>query len=309
MRKYINFVFQPKPKIMKKSIFVFLLCLSLALSKAQDKDSLIIGWNLGGMSSLTFTQVSFSKYWAAGGENSMSGGAIVNLFANYQTEMESWSNTLNLGYGLIRQGDLTKKSDDRIELSTQYGRKAFDHWSYSVLGSFRSQFAPGYNYPNDSVIISNFLSPGYITTAAGLEYKPNERFRLFLSPVTGKFTIVSDDALSAAGAFGVEPGEKFRAELGGFLKMVYNTPLVTNVDLLSRLDLFSNYLNNPQNIDVNFELLINMKINEFLSATINTLLVYDDDINFEIDPLGEPGRVGPRLQFKEVFGLGLSYKF
>lgn len=291
---------------MKKLFFTIFMASWALITLSQDPDSLS-NWKLGGMSTLTFSQVSLSKYWAAGGENSLSGGVMINFYANYEKDNLSWANSLDLGYGLIKQGDITKKSNDRIDFSSQYGKKASEKWNYSGLLNFKTQFAPGYNYPNDQDIISNFFAPAYITTSLGMEYKPDDRFSLFLSPVTGKFTFVADDSLSASGSFGVEPGEKFRAELGGFLKAMYKTPLFTNVDLQTKLDLFSNYLNNPQNIDVNMEILINMQINKFLSANINTLFIYDDDINFLIDP--ESGKKGPRLQFKEVFGLGLSYKF
>ncbi len=292
---------------MKKLLTTIALSFAVCFVYSQEADT-ISPWKKGGIATLTFSQVSFSKYWAAGGENSFSGGAMLNLFANYEKDVLSWANSIDLGYGLIRQGDITKKSNDRIELNSQFGRKATDKLYYSGMMNFRTQFAPGYNYPNDSVIISNLFAPAYITTSLGIDYKPSEKFNLFVSPLTGKFTIVSDDDLSAAGAFGVKPGEKFRAELGGFLKVMYKTQVVTNVDLLAKADFFSNYLKNPQNIDVNMEVLVSMKINEFLSATINILMIYDDDIKFAIDDT-MPERKGPRMQFKEVFGLGFSYKF
>jgi len=292
---------------MKKLFITIALSCAICIVYSQEADT-ISPWKKGGIATLTFSQVSFSKYWAAGGENSFSGGAMLNLFANYDKDNLSWANSVDLGYGLIRQGDITKKSNDRIELNSQFGRKATDKLFYSGMLNFRTQFAPGYNYPNDSVVISRGFAPAYITTSLGMEYKPSDKFNLFVSPVTGKFTIVNDYVLSAAGAFGVEPGEKFRAELGGFLKMLYKTPVVTNVDLLFRADFFSNFLKNPQNIDVNTEVLVSMKINEYLSATINVLMMYDDDIKFVIDDT-LPERKGPRMQFKEVFGLGFSYKF
>lgn len=282
----------------------------MTYSQSEDADTTVV-WKKGGIAQLNFSQVNFSKYWAAGGENSFSGVALLNLFANYEKDNFSWANTLDLGYGLIRQGDITKKSNDRLEYNSQFGRKATSKLFYSGMLNFKSQFAPGYNYPNDSVPISKLFAPAYITTSIGVEYKPSDKLQIFASPVTGKFTIVSDETLSAAGAFGVEPGEKFRAELGGFLKMMYKTPVVTNVDLLTKADFFSNYLKNPQNIDVNLEILLTMKINEYLSATINTMMIYDDDVKFAIDTDGDglPDGTGARLQFKEVFGLGFSYKF
>lgn len=295
---------------MKKFLIFILLFVSSLTIYSQTADTVKL-WKRGGMAQLNFSQVNFSKYWAAGGENSFSGVALFNLFANYEKDNFNWANTLDLGYGLLRQGDVTKKSNDRIEFNSQFGRKATSKLLYSGMLNFKSQFAPGYNYPNDSVPISKFLAPGYITTSLGIEYKPSDKFQLFASPLTGKFTIVTDETLSNAGAFGVDPGDKFRAELGGFVKMMYKTAVVTNVDLLTKADFFSNYLKNPQNIDVNLELLLTMKINEYLSATINTMFIYDDDIKFDIDRDGDgiADGTGARVQFKEVFGLGFAYKF
>jgi hypothetical protein len=261
-------------------------------------------WKKGGMGTLTFSQVSFYQ-WSAGGENSFSGNAFLNLFANYKKENISWDNTLGLGYGLMKQGPLTKKSDDRIDFSSQFGMKASEKWDYSALLGFKTQFARGYNYPNDSVVISDFFSPAYLTTSLGMGYKPNDKFSFFLSPVTGKMTFVIDDTLSAAGAYGVDPGKKFRAEFGGYVKISYVQEIMKNVNAQAKLDLFSNYLRKPGNIDVNAELLIVMKINEFLAATISASFIYDDDTKL----LQHDKTMGPGLQVKEVFGVGLSYKF
>ena len=139
-----------------------------------------------------------------------------------------------------------------------------------------------------------------------MEYKPSDAFYLFLSPLTGKSTFVLDDSLSNAGAFGVDPGKNMRNEFGGFLKMAFTKDIWKNVTLNSKLDLFSNYAEEPQNIDVNWEVLVSMKVNKFLSANINTRLIYDDDTKY-IDEEGVER--GARVQFKEVLGIGLSYKF
>jgi len=197
----------------------------------------------------------------------------LNLYAKYKKDKTSWDNTLDLGYGIIRQGSLTKKSNDRIDFSSLYGRRASENWNYSTLLGFKTQFAAGYNYPDDSTVISNAFSPAYITLSVGMEYKPNTNFSLFLSPVTGKITLVLDDTLSAAGAFGVDPGKNLRSEFGGFVKVSYTKTVMKNVDLATKIDLFSNYLKNPGNIDINWELMISMKINEYLSATFNTLVL------------------------------------
>jgi hypothetical protein len=281
-------------------------------------------WVVGGLVSLNFSQVTLSN-WAAGGQSSISAAGIVNLHANLKKNKSTWDNNLDLGYGLIKQGDADLiKSDDKIDLTSKYGRYAFKNWYYSALLNFKSQFDKGYNEPGDSLKISDFLAPAYVLFAIGMDHKPNDHFSFFISPVTAKFTYVNDQLLADAGAFGVDPaeydtsnqkitdGERLRTEVGGYLKMVYNkADLIKNVGFQTRLELFSSYTNNPQNIDVLWETILDFKINDFLSANIATTLIYDDDIDIEIDNNndGVIDKKGPRTQFKEVFGLGISYKF
>ena len=197
------------------------------------------------------------------------------------------------------------KSSDKIDFNSKIGYATGKHWNYTLLLNFKSQFAPGYNYPNTDAAISRFLAPAYINLALGMDYKKND-ISLFISPATGKFTVVADDSLSMAGAFGVDPGKKFRSEFGAMLKFNAKTEVVKNVTAQTKLDLFSNYFHNPQNIDIDWSVLINMKINEFLSANLITQLIYDDDVKI-LDP--DTGKSAPRVQFMEMFGLGLSAKF
>ena len=162
----------------------------------------------------------------------------------------------------------------------------------------------GYNYPDDSTKISNFLAPGYMLGAIGMDYKPNEIFNLFVSPITMKMTIVNDQTLSNAGAYGVDQGKKTRSEYGGYLRAILKKDIMKNINLQTKLELFSNY-EEATHIDVNWEVLVAMKVNKYISATISTQLIYDHDI----DILDSDGKVGPRTQFKEVIGVGISYKF
>jgi hypothetical protein len=175
---------------------------------------------------------------------------------------------------------------------------------------------PGYNYPNDSVFISRMFAPAYTLIAIGMDYKPSDNLNLFISPLTGKFTFVNDERLANEGAFGVTPaeyddlgtlitaGKKSRAELGGYVRFLYKRDVFENVNFLTKVDLFTNYLDNPQRIDINWEVLIALKVNKFITATIATHLIYDHDINIT----DKDGRTGPRTQFKEVFAVGFSYK-
>lgn len=296
-----------------KRIISILLCMITAGSLlAQGKPDTTY-WKKAGDFTLSFNQVSFSN-WAAGGKNSVSGVTLFNYMFNYLKARTSWDNSLNLGYGLLKESDrdLTK-SEDKMEFSSKLGYKLSDKgkWYYSGLFNFRSQFANGYKYPDLNNKISALFAPAYISLALGADFKPNDKFSLFLSPLGSKFTIVADEGLSAAGAYGVEKGKKFRAEMGATLKSELKFPLVTNVDVVTGLGLFTNYLKHPQNIDVNWDFRLNMKINKFLSANLITNMIYDDDVYVAVDRNDDgifEGK-GRRVQLKQLFGAGFSYKF
>lgn len=290
--------------------------------KTQKTDT-VEGWKTGGVFGANLTQASFTN-WAAGGENSVAVNGLLSTFANYKKGRSSWDNTLNLAYGILQQGeDDIRKTDDRIDFMSKYGYKASKRWYYAGLVNFKTQFAPGYNYPNDSVEISTFLAPAYALAAIGMDYKPNDGFTAFISPFTARMTIVNDKTLADAGAFGVDPaefdalgnkiknGKTIRAEYGGYIRVMYKKDIMENVNLETRFDAFSNYSEEPMHIDVNWELLLAFKVNKFISATISTQLIYDHDIDIAVDRNndGVLDGVGPRVQFKEILGIGLNYKF
>jgi len=300
---------------MKRFAFILLLLTTAGTVVAQEKTEEVKNWKKAGDFSISFSQVSFSN-WAAGGKNSVSGVALFNYSANYAKGRMSWDNSLNMGYGLLKEQsrDLIK-SEDKLEFSSKVGYKISESgkWFFTGLTNFRTQFADGFNYTNkdNPVRISSLLAPAYLTFAAGFDYKPTDKFSLFISPLGSKFTFVADDDLSAAGAFGVDPGKKFRAEMGGTLKSELKFAVAKNVDAVTNLNLFSNYLKNLQNIDVNWDFRLNMKVNKFLSANFITNLIYDDDILVPIDQ-NDDGVVdgkGRRVQLKQLFGAGLSFKF
>lgn len=270
-------------------------------------------WDKSGVFSLNMSQSSFTN-WAAGGQNSVALNGLINLAANYKKDMSAWDNALTIGYGkMIQKGNNLGwvKTDDRIDFQSKYGYKASEKWFYTGLASFKTQMDKGFNYPDTDHKISDLLAPAYLLFSLGMDYKPNPQFSMFLSPLTSKNTIVMDDDLSAAGAFGVDPGKHFRAELGAYANLAWKKDeIFKNVNFLTKLDLFTNYLHKPQNIDISWEALLVLKVNEFISATVNTLLLYDDDILIKVgeDSGGNP-RMGKRTQFKEVIGVGLTYKF
>ena len=285
--------------MIKKITLLATTILISTLIYAQEETDTIQDWKFNGLTSINFSQVSLTN-WAAGGENSYAFNGLINLSANYSKDKNDWGNTLEVGYGVQKQGDQdVRKTDDHIDFVSKYGRKVSKSFFISAMLSFKSQMDEGKKYetdPDTSYVISKFLAPGYIQGALGMEYKPNETFYAVLSPVTGKLTMVLDDTLSARGSFGVDPGDKTRMELGGSAAIGVKTEIMKNVLLTSTLGLFSNYIEKPQNIDVEWKVLINMKINDYLSANLNTHLIYDDDMVQDV-------------QFKEVFGVGLTYKF
>jgi len=268
-------------------------------------------WKRSGFVGLNFTQVNLSN-WAAGGSNSISGLVMFKYAANYKDSKNSWDNLIDLGYGISQEGDERAiKSEDKIDISSKYGRFAFKNWYYSALAGFRSQFAKGYNYPNDSLVISRFLAPGYVTVALGMDYRPSESLTLLASPVAGRMIIVQDDTLAAAGAFGVDKGENIKLEMGAMLRLLFKKDIIENVTLNNKLELYTDYMGVVDHIDVNWEVMLNLKVNEYISANLSTHLIYDDDTMIGIDSNddGQIDSYGPRTQFKEVIGIGLSYKF
>lgn len=293
--------------------------------RTESKDT-IMGWTTGGLLGLSISQASFTN-WAAGGQNTIAIGGIVNLFAKYKNEKDSWDSMLDLGYGLLKQGKDGEfiKTDDKVDLTSKYGRKASSKWYYAGLVNFKTQMSAGYNYPDVETKISDLLAPAYALAAIGMDYKPNDKLTAFIAPVTSKNTIVNNDLLANAGAFGVEAatydaagtlvaaGKKLRSEVGGYVRVVYQQTYFKDksVSILSKLDLFSNYKDNPQNIDVSWETIIGLKVNRFITTTITTHLIYDDDIAIAVDRTGDGilDGSGPRTQFKEVIGVGLNVKF
>ena len=291
--------------------------------RAQNNDT-ILGWKRGGIINIGLSQTSLTN-WAAGGQNSVALNGLLSLFAHKKTKKALWENYLDLGYGLLKQGNNAdwRKTDDKIDLTSKYGYQTSSKWYTAGLFNFKTQMTEGVNYVNDSVKtkISNFLAPGYLLGALGMEYK-TDGFSAFIAPVTAKATIVADQTLADAGAFGVEKatfdsfgnitarGKNIRQEFGGYLKIMYKKDIMTNIAFQTKAEFFSNYLNNPQNIDVNWETLLSMKVNNFISVTVGTTLIYDDDIKISIyNNNGEVVSNGPRTQFKQILSAGLTYKF
>lgn len=306
------------------SLFINLSMLpALAQDTPPDTAAAPNIWDFGGTGTVNFSQVSLNN-WAAGGQNSFSVLGILNVYSNYKKGKNTWNNTLDLTYGSVKlQDQRLRKSDDRLELNIKYGRQASSKWFYTGQFNLRTQLMPTFTPERDS-ILSDFMTPAFMLASVGMDYKPNPKLSVFISPFTGKFTYVNSQRLADLGAHGVQPaeldqegnpiagtGERLREEFGGFVNVRFRHEILKNVTLQSKADLFSNYLHNPQNIDVNWENLIDFKVNKFLSASIFVHMIYDDDIRIDVDR-DEDGTMdgkGPRLQLKETLGIGLSYKF
>lgn len=295
---------------MKKLLLATLL-ISPALSYSQTDTTY---WNKGGIFGITFTQASLTN-WSAGGSSSIAGAVNFKYIFDYQKEDVLWQNTIDMGMGWIKEAESKqRKSDDRLVFTSSYGKKVFssDKWFFNGTLDFRTQFAKGFSAEdvNNENPISKFMAPGYLMVSLGLDWRPNEYFNVTISPITSKFTFVNDDALSAAGAFGVDPNSKSRTELGGSLKVTFNKEIFTNGTFTSNLLLFSNYKDNPDKIDVNWENVLVMKINNVLSANIYNQIIYDFDIKFdELDDNGDVISSTDKWQFKNIIGLGLAFTF
>ncbi len=307
--------------MMKKLLayFIFILSVYMGYESVAQADSTVVKadtsyWKTGGLSSLTFSQVSL-KNWAAGGQNSVSINGYIGLFADLKKERQTWENSLDFAYGLVKQGNVDfTKSDDKLNLVTKYGHQISvgnERWFFSGLADFKTQFANGFATAAQDSVISRFMSPGYLVLGLGVDYKPSKVLSINYVPLTGKFTFVMDDVLSAVGAYGVDPGSKARAELGSFLRVKYKDEIIKNVKLDSRLELFTNYIQDFGNIDVNWQNGVVFKVNGWLTTNFFTQLLYDDDIKIEVDTNedGITDEIGPRVQFKSVLGVGLTFTF
>jgi hypothetical protein len=278
-------------------------------------------WKLKSIFGANGTQSSFVN-WNAGGRNNISVLGYINASANYKKNHFSWDNDLGLALGGLQyiganSGDAgLQKTDDKIDIASKAGYEFKEHWYYSFVGGFKTQILDGFQFPNDSVRVSTFLAPGYVNIGLGIEYKPSDNFTLFISPLASKMTFVRDETLANAGSFGVTgatydatngdiitAGKMFRGEFGAYLKSRYTKDIAKNINMIAKLELFSNYLDRPENIDVNGDLLFTFKVNSWFQASLNWTMIYDHDINI----VDAKGNVGPRTQFKSVLGVGVSY--
>ncbi len=261
-------------------------------------------WTTKGHASFLFNQSTFNN-WLAGGENNISGTAGINYDVNYKKDDWTWDNKFIASYGVVKTktSAFAKKTDDRLEINSLLGKKASGDWSYSGFLNFKTQFTKGYEYSKDDLgreirtEYTNFLSPGYLLVGPGMLWKKSDNLKVNLSPLTSKFTFVdADRTLPNEAYFGVDEGESMRYELGFNASAYYKFAVVANVTFENILNLYSNYLEDPQNVDLDYQLNVVMRINKFLSTNISFQTVYDDNA-FE------------GFQIRQIFGVGANYDF
>jgi hypothetical protein len=274
--------------------------------KKDAADTATKKWKKGGMLSFNLAQASLSN-WAAGGDDfSMAITSYLNLFAFYKQGKHSWDNTFDANFGYVKTTSLgSRKNDDRIDLLSKYGYELNPKLNLSSLFNFRSQMLKGYSYTaTDRTLTSTFLAPAYVLLSLGLDYHPVKNLSIFASPFTSRWTIVKDDSLSAKGLYGVDTGRHSKNELGAYVTINYNAKVNSTVTYKGRLDLFSNYKHNPQNVDLYMTNLFAVKLSRVISATWSLDLIYDDDVKL----FGKDGN-SAGLQLKSVIGAGLMVKF
>jgi len=273
-----------------------------------------VWWKDEDVFTLAISEAAFIN-WNAGGNNSVAGLAKLSMVRKYQKLFTLWNNELFLSYGLNNTEERgLRKTEDRIQLNSTFGYRSdtISHWYYTAKFNFKTQFTDGFNYPNTADPISRFFAPAYLFFGAGTEYNvKKEKLSVYMSPLTVKSTFVFDDKLSAEGAFGVDPGERSRVEFGIFTEASWETEVMKNVTMINRLGLYTDYLNDFGNIDVDWVIDFNLSVNKWIKANLGGHLIYDNDIKFKEDSNGDGNleTFGARVQFKQVFNVGLSLNF
>ncbi|HLA54728.1 MAG TPA: DUF3078 domain-containing protein [Flavobacterium sp.] len=296
---------------MKKAAFILLFLCGMIRVQAQETGTAPVNdtikyWKTKGNFSVLFNQSTFDN-WVAGGENNISGNLGLNYDVNYNKSDWNWDNKFIASYGLVktRTSSFAKKTDDRLEINSLLGKKfkTDSKWYYSAFLNFKTQFTKGYVYSKDingaeqRDEFTDFMSPGYLSFGPGLLWKRDDNLKINLSPTTSKLTFVNPGStLPDEAYFGVEEGESMRYELGFNASAYYKFGVVANVSFENILNLYTNYLEETQNVDVDYQLNIVLKINKFLSTNINFQTIYDDN-------------AFRGLQIRQVFGVSANYGF
>ena len=254
------------------------------------------GWHKKGLFTFLANQASFTN-WQAGGKSSVSGNFSLVYDFNYKSDKWNWDNSLSANYGLSKiNGQEIQKTDDRFSFNSVLGYEAGGHWYYSGFLNFKTQFDSGFDPENNSIKLSHFLSPAYIQVGPGLMWKKSDSFKFNIAPATSKLVIVNSYFTQTGPSFGVEQGDTMRYEFGFSFIGYYKFNVMENVTAENILNLYSNYLDRPKNVDIDYTLNIAMKINKTLTTNFAFQTIYDDN-------------AFRGFQVREVIGVGVNYGF
>jgi hypothetical protein len=280
--------------IKRISIALIVVLFTTTITAQEKSTETPSNWKKKGTISFLLNQSSFSN-WIAGGDNTVAGNLGINYDFNYTKGSLNWDNKLILAYGINSvKGTGTRKTDDRFEFNSLVGKKANKNWSYSFFLNLKTQFTNGYDYSKTpKVKTSAFLAPGYLSFGPGMFWKKSDNFKINLAPLTSKITMVSDEF---SGQYGTDLGKNTRYEFGFNGSINHKATVMENITMENILNVYANYLDNPQNIDIDYQLSFVMQINKYLSTNLNFHTIIDDNAS-------------SKVQFKEVFGLGVNYIF
>ncbi|WP_437920261.1 DUF3078 domain-containing protein [Sphingobacterium sp. LRF_L2] len=264
-------------------------------------------WSIKGENTFLINQSSFTN-WSAGGLNSFAGNIVLNYDFNYAKGKWSWDNKVIGAYGLTFQKTTQwRKNDDRIILNSLLGYKAAEKWLYTFYANFNTQFTNGYSYDestNEVVdTISRSFAPAYLSFGPGFAFKESDNFRINISPAAARFIIVGDEDLRTN--YGVDVDKAARTEFGASLDAYYKVELMKNISFENILKLYSNYLEKPQNVDIDYTGNLFMKVNDYISLNAGIQLIYDDNTTVP----KSNGNLGKGLQIRQIVGAGITYKF
>ncbi len=281
-------------------------------------------WSKKNIVGFDISEIAFVN-WSAGGTSSISGLFKGDFNRTYQKKNRKWVNELIVRYGLNKQDGIeVRKTDDAIQMNSTFGYRKNNesNWFHTAKFNFNTQFTNGYKYPNRDVPKSRAFAPAYVFLGVGAENSSKSKHRVFyISPFTLKTTLVLDQRLANQGAFGVvkatydsdgnilTKGKKSKNELGFLITNYYKKEIFENVNFVNRLNLYSDYVNNFGNIDIDCDLLFNLVVNQYVKASIGTRIIYDDDIKNKTEIAGVQVTEGPKAQFKQVLGVGITYSF
>jgi len=309
------------------TVLLFIAILPKSSAQALITTSLpdsISHWEKTNAVGLDVNEIAFVN-WSVGGNNSVTFLGKGNFTRKYTKKNINWLNELIVRYGHnAQEGQVPRKTDDQLQFNSTFGYKkdTVSNWFYSAKFNFNTQFANGYNYPNKVHEISGPFAPAYIFLGVGGEYiRKDWGFSAYFSPLTDKTTLVLNQYLADQGAFGVrraikdadgniiQQGEKSRTELGILFTNQLKRQIFKNIMLDNRLTLYTDYLNSFGNVDVNWQFTLDMIVNQYVKANIGANVIYDDDIKATEERDGQLVTVGPKMQLKQMLGVGLSYTF